>query len=90
MVIAVSFITDCAKPGTAYSMCRQARIVAGESSVCGFDPPARNEALGHGPRNGVCTETPTFKNRELAGRVAETHSPLRNRAPNILIRGNVK
>jgi len=61
MVIAVSFITDCAKPGTAYSMCRQARIVAGESSVCGFDPAARNEASGHGPRNGVCTESQQSK-----------------------------
>jgi len=66
MVAAVSFFKDFAKPGTAYSMCRQARIVAGGSSVCGFDPPARKEALGHGPRNGVCTETPTVKKRELA------------------------
>jgi len=35
MVVAASFITDFVKPWTAYSMCRQARIVAGGSSVCG-------------------------------------------------------
>jgi len=90
MVVAVSFFTDFAKPGTAYSMYRQARIIAGGSSVCGFDPRARKGALGHGPRNGVCKETPTVKKRELAGRMAAIHSSLRNRAPNILIRGNVK
>jgi len=51
-----------------------------------IDPPARKEALGDGPRNGVCTETPTVKKRELAGRMAATHSPLRIRAPDFLIR----
>jgi len=43
MVVAESFFTDFAKPGTAYSMYRQARIIAGGSSVCGFDPRARKE-----------------------------------------------
>jgi len=62
MVIAVSFIADFAKPWTAYSMCRQARIVAGESSVCGS---IRQHATKHwdmAPETGFAKKRQQSKN----------------------------